>query len=363
MTEEKSIFDPDVSLESVKMESVKVDPPKLEPVKVESVKLDPVKVESVKLESVKVEPRTELIKIETSFLDSTLDTIKDFFYPFDENIGNIVIVIITICIICYIMYELLKKEGFINKEHINFDDIDMYYINLDRAVKRKAEFERQSKQQGLDVKRHDAVDGRKVPNKIIDQVLGHPKSKHFKQSILVNDRRNIGHFGCFLSHIGVFQEFMKGDKPYCLIFEDDAEFKTENFKADVNRHMGNVPADWDIVLFGFHTADDLHDKKNQKTFLKDDIFHELEHWTGMQGYLINRKSCEKLLKKLIHPQWYLDWAIADLTAEGDFKVYAVFKPIVCQPACYTVKFDNPQLQMHYIQDCKYGGGMATTFSE
>ena len=358
MTEEKSIFDPDVSLELVKVEPVKVVEPNVEPPKVE-----PPNIEPVKIEPVKVEPMTDLILSDTSFLDSTLDSIKSFFYPFEENIGNIVIVILIICIICYVIYEFVKSKGYLVKKHINFDDIDMYYINLDRATKRRDEFERQSKQQGLDVKRYDAVDGRKVPDEIIEQVLGHPNSEHFKQSILINDRRNIGHFGCFLSHIGVFQEFMKGDKPYCLIFEDDAEFKTDDFKADVNRHMGNVPADWDIVLFGFHTADDLHDKKNQKTFLKDDIFHELEHWTGMQGYLINRKSCEKLLQKLIHPQWYLDWAIADLTSEGDFKVYAVFKPIVCQPACYTVKFDNPQLKMHYIQDCKYGGGMATTFSE
>ena len=127
--------------------------------------------------------------------------------------------------------------------------------------------------------------------------------------------------------------------------------------------MGNVPDDWDIVLFGFHTADDLHDGKNQNTFLKNDIFHKLDYWTGMQAYLLNKKSCDKLLKQLIHPEWYLDWAISELTKKGEFNVYAAFKPIVCQPACYTVKFDNPQLKMHYIQDCKHGGGMATTFSE
>jgi GR25 family glycosyltransferase involved in LPS biosynthesis len=215
----------------------------------------------------------------------------------------------------------------------------------------------------LDVKRYAAIDGRRVNDKIIEQVLGHPKSQHFKRSILQNNRQHIGHFGCFLSHIGVYQEFMKSDKPYCLIFEDDAEFKTESFKEDMNRHMGNVPDDWSIVLFGFHTADDLHDKKNQKTFLQNDIFHKLEHWTGMQAYLLNKKSCAQLLEKLVNPQWYLDWAISDMTAAGTFNVYAVFKPIVCQPACYTVKFDNPQLQMHYIQDCKHGGGMTTTFSE
>ena len=95
----------------------------------------------------------------------------------------------------------------------------------------------------------------------------------------------------------------------------------------------------------------------------NNIFYNMEHWIGTHAYLINRRSCEQMLEKLVNPEWYLDWAIADLTKEGNFNVYAAFKPIVCQPACYTVKFDNPHLRMHYIQDCKHGGGMATTFSE
>jgi len=156
---------------------------------------------------------------------------------------------------------------------------------------------------------------------------------------------------------------MKSDKPYCLIFEDDAEFKTNHFKEDVNRHMGNVPDDWDIVLFGFHTADDLHHDKNPETFLKDNIFHNLEHWTGTHSYLINKNSCQQLLDKLVNPEWYLDWAISGLVQEGKFKAYAVFEPLVCQPACYTIKFDNKHMKMNHIQNCKYGGGMTTTFSE
>ena len=105
----------------------------------------------------------------------------------------------------------------------------------------------------------------------------------------MDNRINIGHFGCFLSHVGVYNKFMKSDKPYCLIFEDDAEFKTSTFKEDVNRHMGNVTDDWDMVLFGFHTADDLHYGKNQNTYLKDNIFHNLEYFTGLHAYLINKR--------------------------------------------------------------------------
>jgi len=380
MTEEKSIFDPNVSIE---LELPKIEPkvepkiePKIEP-KVDEVvkkvdevvkKVDEV-VKKVEQEVPNIEPITE-VSSDTSIVDHVIDYIKEIFYPFDQNIGNILLAIFTLATIGYIIYELIEKEGFVNKvsgimdkQYINFNDIDMYYINLDRATKRKAEFERQSKQQDLDVKRYSAIEGRTIPDEIIEQVLGHPKSEDFKHSILVDDRKQIGHFGCFLSHIGIYQGFMESDKPYCLIFEDDAEFKTETFKRDVNRHMGNMPPDWDIVLFGFHTADDLHHDKNKNTFLKNDIFHNMEHWTGTHAYLINKKSCQQLLEKLVNPEWYLDWAISGLVQEGKIKAYAVFEPLVCQPACYTIKFDNKHMKMHHIQNCKYGGGMTTTFSE
>lgn len=278
----------------------------------------------------------------------------------------IFISLVLVFVIYTIYTKMNKTEGFMNlwtKTNIDFDDIDMYYINLDRAHKRRADLETQFKQQDLQVKRFPAVDARKLPNEAVAKVLQHPRSQNFLKSVLVDNRKNIGHFGCFLSHIGVYNEFMKSDKPYCLIFEDDAEFKTPTFKKDVNMHMGNVPDDWDIVLFGFHTADDLHYGKNQDTFLKDNIFHNLEHFTGLHGYLINKRSCAKLMEKVMNPEWYLDWEIAKLTKEGHFKIYGVFEPLVCQPACYTLKFDNKHFFMHHILNCKWGGGMATTFSE
>ena len=138
-------------------------------------------------------------------------------------------------------------------------DID---VNGNYAVRRNYDYTYTSG--GGDATETSETDGRRVSDELIEEVLGHPRSEDFKNSILMDDRKNIGHFGCFLSHIGIFQEFMKSDKPYCIIFEDDAEFKTDTFKRDVNRHMGNVPDDWDIVLLGFHTADDLHYGKNQE---------------------------------------------------------------------------------------------------
>ena len=300
-------------------------------------------------------PSTKLIEYESN----------DIYEWITDNTGMVFFgTIILLCLIS--LFALYRQEGFMNifvTKNIDFKDIDMYYINLDRADKRRSVFEEESQKQGLQVKRFSAVDGQTIPDETVKEVLPHPESEDFVNSVLVDDRKNIGHFGCFLSHIGVYQEFMDSTKPYCIIFEDDCEFKTTSFKKDVNKHMGNIPKDWDIVLFGFHTADDLHYGKNQDTYLKDNIFHQLEHFTGLHGYMINKRSCETLLNNLQAPSWYLDWEIGNLVKEGHLKVYAVFEPLVCQPTCYTIKFDNKHLQMHHILNCKQGGGMATTFSE
>tara|TARA_B100001057_G_C22851121_1_gene951011 strand:- start:1596 stop:2570 length:975 start_codon:yes stop_codon:yes gene_type:complete len=302
-----------------------------------------------------ISPSTKLIEYESS----------DIYEWITDNTGMVFFgTIILLCLIA--VFALYRQEGFMNifvTKNIDFKDIDMYYINLDRADKRREVFEEEVRKQELQVNRFSAVDGQTIPDEMVKEVLPHPESEDFVNSVLVDDRKNIGHFGCFLSHIGVYQEFMDSTKPYCIIFEDDCEFKTTSFKKDVNKHMGNIPKDWDIVLFGFHTADDLHYEKNQETYLKDNIFHQLEHFTGLHGYMINKRSCETLLNNLQAPSWYLDWEIGNLVKSGLLKVYAVFEPLVCQPACYTIKFDNKHLQMHHILNCRRGGGMATTFSE
>ena len=135
----------------------------------------------------------------------------------------IIVVFLIICLLLYYSYHIKSNEGFMNlwtKTNIDFNDIDMFYINLDRAHKRRADLEMQFKQQDLQVKRFPAVDARKLPNEAVAKVLQHPRSQNFLKSVLVDNRKNIGHFGCFLSHIGVYNEFMKSDKPYCLIFEE-----------------------------------------------------------------------------------------------------------------------------------------------
>ena len=105
MSDEKSIFDPDV--EKVSVEKV---------------------IES--------EPKTSTVLTTTD--KPLFESIENFFMnlSLEDNPEYVVIIIIIIAVLCYVVYELFIKEGFKNPlvQNINFNDIDMYYINLDRIL-------------------------------------------------------------------------------------------------------------------------------------------------------------------------------------------------------------------------------------
>ena len=80
------------------------------------------------------------------------------------------------------------------------NDIICYYINLDKDTERKIHIEKQL----------SSV----FSNEQIVRVQGIEHSKPY--------------VGCSTSHINCLKEFIKTNKEYCIIFEDDFEFEIES---------------------------------------------------------------------------------------------------------------------------------------
>ena len=220
----------------------------------------------------------------------------------------------------------------------DFDkNTDLFYLNLDRATDRKKSIEQQFKKQGLKVKRHRAVDGTKID-------LEDPKYvenlKHTK-FWYAEDKRRLGHFACFLSHLEILQECFAKQSPYVVIFEDDAEFLGSDFKQKIYENMRNVPSDWDIILFGYSVDDSTNQVKegNKRSQLKDGIIN-LNYFTGMHGYLVRNKALPVLLRELPKHEWLLDWHLSYLAERGQIKIYAIFPPLLCQPGADRVKLHD-----------------------
>jgi len=260
--------------------------------------------------------------------DKTIfDTIGDFFGSLEDNPEYILIGLISICILGYFGYDFYKKEEALKNmkkedpQNIDLNDIDMYYINSDSDTKRGIDFEENCKEQEIAANRYSAIDGKDIPNELIEQILGSPNSADFKKSVLENNRENIDYLSSFLSHVGVYQEFMESNKPHCIIFEDNSKFNTPSFKKSLNKHMEHIPRDWDIILLG-------NKGTGQNITSKDDIIYNIEELDNNKCYMINKNSCKKLLENLVKPRWYLDWSIGDLAKNGFIKIYGISEPLV-----------------------------------
>ena len=217
----------------------------------------------------------------------------------------------------------------------------MYYINLDRSTNRKRSMEIMSAKQGINPERFPGIDG-----KLLD--LDDPKYekalKKIKWWFLIENRKNVGHFGCYLSHMAVFEKFLKTDKEYCFILEDDAEILVTDIKREIIKNMNNLPRGWDILLLGYEVNGGPDGYKevregNKDTRLKDGLLN-LNYFTGLQGYIINRKSAKKLIENLQELDWIIDWNMCYLAKRGILNIYGVYPPIVCQPAVHMIQIND-----------------------
>jgi GR25 family glycosyltransferase involved in LPS biosynthesis len=294
-------------------------------------------------------------------------------YLEEIDTDNILLIALMTCIlfgIAYHLYEWLTAEEptyhLVTPEQVvpyqdhdprfSFDKSDIYFINLDRSEKRRNNVIRQLKEQGLAGIRFSAVDGSKIH---LDDPKYAPHLSHIKWWY-EKDKKRMGHFGVFLSHMKIFETFLKSDNDYCLIFEDDVEFLTKSFKLDVMDHMRHVPEDWDIVLFGYHIND--NDTRVKKGNVNSRLIHNIlniTYFTGLHGYMITKKSAQILFTYLKDHEWIIDWNMGILAERGFLKIYGMYRPLICQPAVYDIKVNG----LKYTQDCKREmGGMESTRS-
>src|SRR5260221_4831648 len=119
--------------------------------------------------------------------------------------------------------------------------MDVHLINLDRATDRLARFREINGHVG-NVHRFAAVDGAAVdtPSLVSRGVLG-PGIRRFYST---------GAIGCALSHVALWDQVARTGNS-STICEDDAIFHSR-FDAWSAQLMGALPADWDIVYWGWN---------------------------------------------------------------------------------------------------------------
>jgi len=190
-------------------------------------------------------------------------------------------------------------------EPIDFENMPMYVINLDRRPDRWETFSKQplvNSFHGLE--RFAATDG-----KFLDEVNDSRISLHTRENIRDNIRRShyeintVGACGASFSHAGCWKKFIATEEPYCMIIEDDCMLRKEDF--DSARVLSKrIPANFDIWILGCYQT-----RGGGTPISPGSPWLNVTNFTGAHCYIIKRNAAEVLLKEVFpienHIEFYM----------------------------------------------------------
>ena len=151
----------------------------------------------------------------------------------------------------------------------------VYCINLDDHVERWEYMQDQFEYWNIkDYTRISAYDGRE--DDLSDILTGR-----------YPDNMLSGEVGCTTSHLKAMKEFLKTDKPYAIMMEDDCDLDLVKFwNFTWQDFYAHLPYDWDVVQLAIICTGDLHVHLH-KRFVND---------FSTACYIITRHHAEKLVR-------------------------------------------------------------------
>ena len=210
--------------------------------------------------------------------------------------------VIVLCLLfCSLIFVLPHKDLPDIEKGEGDGSIQAYYINLDKAEKRRQELTPLLDKLDIPFKRIVAIYGKDLPKAEKDKITNRTIFKILMQKDVLD-----GEIGCYLSHLKTWKEFLKSKHSYALIFEDDVVFNPEELKELVNLLLKNSN-NWDCVNL------DPHRPGNGKILAHMSSKYTLKApsrrvWNA-SCYIINRKAATSLVKNALPIRMPLDHVI------------------------------------------------------
>jgi len=183
--------------------------------------------------------------------------------------------------------EVVKRDLFLTEKNQKISFVTIV-INLERRSDRWEKFVKQNL--GFNSVRFLAIDGNKL--------VSTPQLQRIFDGNDYKMRR--GMVGCALSHLQLYVDFIKSNKDFICILEDDIEI-VPNFKEKLLHVIKQLHTDWDLVYLGHHIPkehfrEEYHDKNKFPIVEKWSRSKSLSHSLGgTGGYLISHKGALNLL--------------------------------------------------------------------
>lgn len=164
--------------------------------------------------------------------------------------------------------------------------------------------------------------------------------------------------GIAMAHIKVWEQIIKSNDEYSIIFEDDVIF-TPNFKYNLNVILDNLESDIDILYlgclgcsesfnlfstFGYMTNIINYNNKSNNTYLKKSLVS-----FGTHGYIISKNGAKNLIKYIKgRISNHIDFQIQELIKNKLINSYVVNNLLVYQTSTENLLSSNSANNHPYL---------------
>jgi glycosyl transferase family 25 len=173
-------------------------------------------------------------------------------------------------------------------------------LNMDRSAARLAMIDNYLKGAGIEYQRFSAIDGSKL-----DMAAPEIKAMFDLDAWVRGHHRNPTNadVGCYLSHYRALEAFVAQDKPFGLIFEDDATIPAD-FIEKVSYALDDADA-WDILKLHVRHPGPLVLRHTYRYDVRLCSF--LVRHAGGTAYIVTRAAAAKMLRHMKPARRMIDW--------------------------------------------------------
>ena len=220
---------------------------------------------------------------------------------------------------------------------VSLNDFEIYLINMTKNVDRLNAFIDQYKGCDLSAKnfyRFEAVDGRTLNLKdhvsptalveIEDAEKNGYRVKHYQLTP--------GGVGCYISHQRLLRIIGESNKPYGIVFEDDAVIDPKLY-SKLSTTLLQIPDTWDMLLFGCFCIKCIKYEQHAK----------MDRFFQTHGYIVKRESARKITeyldKTLINQQ--IDSVFSKMAEDNILQIFCLNDALVRQNTSFATTIQLP----------------------
>lgn len=210
------------------------------------------------------------------------------------------------------------------KYHVGNFHLQVFVISLDRTRQRKLETIRSLDMQRIAWATHLAVDGLDDLDPVsVTMYAGHKKQKRLGLTTgmglaqLVSIKQDYDNskylpahlrvslherlrFGCYMSHVSLWQNLVQMEVPYAVVLEDDAVV-TDRFSDELKAKLQRLPDNWDILF--------LNGCYKKLGYVFDDGLRQSRGGLCTFAYTISLKGARYLLQRAVRSDKPIDHVI------------------------------------------------------